>query len=155
MYVKLFSIPSQIQPFIFAFMESKFTNNYVQLFKYITENLLKLEPVTIHSDYEASLLKALRKTFPCASLVGCWFHYCQAIRKRLGRNRGRKFFVELKSNAEAYKIYRKILDLPLLPAKNIAEGFSIIHKEITEKRLDGFFKHIFAYFKSYWLPKAI
>lgn len=135
-------------------MESRCTKSYTQVFQYIEKNLLNLKPVTIHTDYEASLLKALRNVYPAAKLVGCWFHYCQAIRRRLGRNKGRNFFVDLKKNSNAYKIFRKLLDLPLLPAKNIAKGFSIIQDEVKEKNLGNFFNHIYAYFKSYWIPKV-
>lgn len=135
-------------------MESRCTASYKQVFNYIEDNLVKLGPEIIHTDYEASLLKALKTVYPRSNRVGCWFHYCQAIRRRLGRNKGRQFFFDLKADKAAYKIYTKLLDLPLLPAKNIPEGFSIIQKEISDKMLDKWFKHIYAYFKRYWLPKV-
>lgn len=135
-------------------MESKSTRSYKQVFTYIEDNLLKLKPETIHSDYEAGLLKALKILYPSSKLVGCWFHYCQAIRRKLGRNKGRNFFCSLKEDKAAYNIYKKILDLPLLPAEKISEGFAIIQKEISEKNLYKWFKHIYVYFKSYWIPKV-
>lgn len=135
-------------------MESRCSASYKQVFSYIEANLIQLKPERIHSDYEAALLKALRIVYPSSNLVGCWFHYSQAIRRKLGRNKGRNFFANLKEDKSAYKIYKKLLDLPLLPAKNIPEGFSIIQKEISEKKLDKWFKHIYAYFRRYWIPKV-
>lgn len=141
-------------PLIYVFMESRSAISYKQVFSYIETNLLELKPGVIHSDYEAGLLKALRIVYKNSKLVGCWFHYCQAIRKRLGRNKGRNFFANLKKDEAAYKIYRKILDLPLLPAKDIPEGFAIIRKEISEQNLGRWFEHIYAYFEKQWIPKV-
>lgn len=135
-------------------MESKTTISYKQVFTYIEENLLKLEPETIHSDYEAGLLKALKIIYRSSNLVCCWFHYCQEIRRKLGRNKGRNFFPSLKEDKTAYNIYKKILDLPLLPAEKIPEGFKIIKKEIAEKNLHKWLEHIYVYFETYWIPKV-
>lgn len=135
-------------------MVSRCTSSYKQVFTYIENNLLNLAPEFIHSDYEASLLKAIQIMYPNAKRVGCWFHYGQAVRKRLGRNKGRNFFVNLKKNQDAYDLYKKLLDLPLLPAMDIPEGFTIIRNQIAEKNLDVWFKDIYAYFKSYWIPKV-
>lgn len=135
-------------------MESKSTTSYKQLFNYIEANLLNMKPQVIHSDYEASLLRAIRETYPSAKHVGCWFHYCQAVRRRLGRGKGHNFFGRLKANQDAYIVYKKLMDLPLLPAKDIPEGFTIIRNEIVEKDLGVWFHHIYSYFKTYWLPKV-
>lgn len=135
-------------------MESKSVISYKQVFSYIEKNLLELKPKVIHSDYEASLLKALQDIYPSAQRVGCWFHYCQAVRRRLGKGQGQTFFLRLKENRDVYKIYKKLMDLPLLPAKDIPEGFTIIRKEIDEKGQGDWFKHIYAYFETFWLPKV-
>lgn len=72
----------------------------------------------------------------------------------MGRNKGRSFFADLRKIPDAHKIYRKLLDLPLLPADRIREGFLIIQSEIEEKGLEKWFKHMYAYFNSYWIPKV-
>jgi hypothetical protein len=36
-------------------------------------------PHTVMTDYEVALMTAAEKQFPGASIVGCWFHYCQAV----------------------------------------------------------------------------
>lgn len=135
-------------------MESRCTTSYKQVFTYIELHLLELNPEIIHSDYEAGLLKALNIIYPHSRIVGCWFHYAQALRKKLGAKKGRHFFANLKANVDAHKIYKKLLDLPLLPADKISTGFAIIQKEISAKKLDKWFSHIYAYFRNYWIPKV-
>lgn len=98
-FLTYFHASFQIFPFIYVFMVSRCTSSYKQVFTYIENNLLNLAPEFIHSDYEASLLKAIQIMYPNAKRVGCWFHYGQAVRKRLGRNKGRNFFVNLKKKS--------------------------------------------------------
>lgn len=135
-------------------MESKCVPSYRQVFEYIENYMIQLDPKSIHSDYEASLVKALRIVYPSAKIHGCWFHYCQAIRKRMGKGRRRQLFKDLNNRSDAYNIYQKLLKLPLLPATKIPEGFEIVKQEAIEKNQIGTFGAIFNYYEKYWLKKV-
>lgn len=135
-------------------MESKCVPSYEQVFNYIENHLIKLSPQSIHSDYEASLVRALRNVYPESKITGCWFHYCQALRKRFRYGKQNEMFRDLINNSDAYNLYKKLLSLPLLPAARIPEGFDIIKKEIFKKGFSKFFKSNLEYFDKYWLKKC-
>lgn len=135
-------------------MESKCVPSYEQVFKYIENHLIKLSPQLIHSDYEASLVRALRNVYPGAKITGCWFHYCQALRRRFRYGKKKEMFRDLMNNPDAYNLYKKLLSLPLLPATRIEEGFNIIKEEIFKKDFSRFFKSTLGYFDNYWLKKC-
>lgn len=135
-------------------MESKCVPSYRQVFEFIEQHMIKINPESIHSDYEASLVKALRTVYPKAKIHGCWFHYCQAVRRRMGKGRRRQIFKEMNELPDAYKIFQKLLHLPLLPGEKIPEGFQIIKQEIEEKNKMSFFRAILVYFERYWLKKV-
>lgn len=44
---------------------------------------LKLEPASVTCDFERALINAVQDQFPTASLVGCLFHWKQAIRRKM------------------------------------------------------------------------
>lgn len=135
-------------------MESKCVPSYEQVFNYIENHLIKLSPQLIHSDYEASLVRALRNVYPRAKITGCWFHYCQALRKHFRYGKQNEMFRNLMNNSELYNLYKKLLSLPLLPAERISEGFEIIKEEIFKKDFSRFFKSTLDYFNRYWLKKC-
>lgn len=43
----------------------------------------KFNPSTIGVDYESAVINAVKEVFPNAKLIGCTFHYKQAIRRKM------------------------------------------------------------------------
>lgn len=72
----------------------------------------EIHPDFIISDFELGEINALKNAFPWASIIGCWFHYTQAIQKWFNSNR-----IEHKqdNNLEANIIKSSILCLAWLP----------------------------------------
>lgn len=107
-------------------MTKKTTESYIAVFKYIEDNLFKLKPANFMTDFEAGLRKAILICYPTIPLHGCWYHYCSAVRRKalhLG------LFSLLRDDLSARAIYKKLLNLPLLPSDHIVPGFEIIKKE--------------------------
>ncbi|CAF3168823.1 unnamed protein product [Rotaria socialis] len=69
------------------FKQRKSTDIYLQLFSELechAERLnLKFEPRHVMSDFEVSLIKAVKQKFPMAMHHGCYFHYCQSLYKQV------------------------------------------------------------------------
>ena len=74
-------------PLIFAFLPNKTTQTYQRLFDLIkekAENLqLQLQPTTILSDFELAIRQAVHLSFPLTNFQGCYYHYCQALIRRV------------------------------------------------------------------------
>lgn len=101
-------------------MTKKTTEAYKAVFKYINENIFGLEAVSFMTDYESALRNALSEIHPSAKLFSCWFHYCQAIRRKCSGFKN--FFSEIQKEKSSKTLYLKFLALPLLPAEKIKEA---------------------------------
>lgn len=118
---------------------------------YIEKNIFVWHPSEIITDYETGLRKAVMDKFPKSNLRGCWFHYCKAIRSKCNQLGIRPL---LSRSSEAKKYYRQIMDLPLLPASDIENGFSYIERSIKKNGLYADFQELLKYFRNYWLKQV-
>lgn len=53
-------------------MNSKKQKCYEAILRYIEEKVIKLNPKSFHTDYEAGLRAALRTVYANVQLRGCW-----------------------------------------------------------------------------------
>ncbi|XP_046806253.1 uncharacterized protein LOC124419743 [Lucilia cuprina] len=79
-YIKYFD---EVFPIFFILMDKKTKKAYEGVFQYIKHNIFDMDPAVFITDYEHALRNSLRTVFPNARNVGCWFHYCQAIRRNI------------------------------------------------------------------------
>jgi len=63
------------------------------------------------------------------SVAGCWFHYAQAVVKRLTKIGLRDAYL---GNQDGQKIIRCLLSLPVLPPGEIMQAVSNIRPEIAD-----------------------
>lgn len=74
-----------VHPFTYVLMSKKSQIAYTHVFKYINNHIFNLTCDTFTTDYEKAMKNALRSCFPSSKLVSCWFHYTQAIRKKVSK----------------------------------------------------------------------
>lgn len=133
-------------------MSRKTTEAYLAVFKFIEDNLLfKFEPAEFMTDYEDGMRLAIRKRWPNVPVRGCWFHFKRAVHKKC-ITFGMKQFLQKNVNARTLKTM--LVNIPLLPANRIHEGYASIEKFARQKKLDGRFAAVFSYFKNYWLKQV-
>lgn len=131
-------------------MTKRTKQSYIDLFQYIEENIVQMQPDFIMTDYEDGLLGALGIVYPNTKIAGCWFHYSQALQRRC-RNIEKDLYQLLCTNARADRLFHKFMILPLLPANRIQEAFSILLRETNE--FQNAFKNFLKYFNKIWLLK--
>lgn len=131
-------------------MSHKSTEAYVAAFKFIEENVFPLEAESFMTDYESNMRKAIRQVYPNALLNGCWFHFCQAVRRK-ARSFRIKLMEQINKSEEAMQTYLKLLCLPLLPSNKIMEGYKILVAEAMANKCFTLIEPLFAYFKNFWL----
>lgn len=130
-------------------MSGKKAKLYKEIFNFIEKNLIKLLPAQFMTDFEAGLRKAINEFYPVATLHGCWFHFCAAVRRKF---LSLDLYGLISKFPAAKLIYRMLLCLPLLPAESIYNGYNIVKQEAIKEKLDKKFNKIFEYFEQYWLP---
>ncbi|XP_044575625.1 uncharacterized protein LOC123259326 [Cotesia glomerata] len=141
----------QALPLCWVLMTKKSTIAYKTALSYFkTELATHITPQTIMTDFEAALDNAIKSVFPEAVHTGCFFHFCQAITRRLKK----LGLIRLVQNWKYGKILiRKIMALALLPAVDASDGFQWIITNIPDnvKTLFGTF---LLYFREQWIKKT-
>lgn len=121
-------------PFIYVLMTRKTQAAYTHLFRCIDDEILPLNPSSFMTDYEVAMRNALGTVYPEAQMYGCWFHFCQAVKRHASQIGG--FLVAARSNNESAEIYYDLLCLPLLPPQYIINVFNLIKMESKNKHGD-------------------
>ncbi|XP_037813343.1 uncharacterized protein LOC119604655 [Lucilia sericata] len=144
-------------PFIYVLMSKKSEEAYTHMLHYLKSNILDLQPNRVITDYENGLRNAIKKLYPTVKLVGCWFHYTQALRRKALKIPG--FINELNKNNQAKVFFNKFLYLPLLKPNDITAAYQILKadamdvKYIKGKMTESYFQPFIKYFDSYWMKK--
>lgn len=128
-------------------MSQRTTEAYESVFNYIHEHLIYLTGDAIIIDFEKAMRKALlrilKKYNSDMLILSCWFHFCQALRRKLAQMPA--LFEKVKADETYRTIFRRFQCLPLLPLHHIEESFRSLSK--TALRLN---KDLFAPFVNYF-----
>ena len=108
--------------------------------------LLEADPEVrrITIDYEAALWSVLRRLFPGVRLLGCAFHWTQALWRKI-QELGLQ--VPYTHDDATYKFLRKVMSLPFLPADNIPRAFERLRQNVTSQPVLEFLQN-----GSFWSP---
>jgi len=113
---------------VYAIMLRKTQDLYVEVFEKMKELAPQFAPQCAMADYEEASVSAFQQVFDGAGVVGCWFHFAQAIIKRVNK-------LGLKDahghDSHAQETIHCLTSLPLLPAAEITAAVSEIEDQIN------------------------
>lgn len=134
-------------PIVYALMSRKTTEAYFNILKYVDEELLPLSGSGIIIDFEKAERQAISKLKTGIKIFGCFFHFCQALRRKLA-SMGQLF--ELVRNQEKVKnIFSQFQCLALLPAAEIEDSFKKLAKKALKETI--LFANFIDYFDREWI----
>lgn len=131
-------------------MTNKTEAIYRHVFMYIAENIFDMNCKSFMTDYETSMRNALHFVYPEAQLFACWFHFCQACRKRVSML---KMMPDISAEDQLRRLYYKFLCIPLLPAEKIVEAFRLLSLEARAVDIH-LFSEFLLYFENQWIKKV-
>ncbi|XP_065209887.1 uncharacterized protein LOC135838180 [Planococcus citri] len=102
------------------------------------------------SDFESGSYAAFHALFPAARMQGCWFHFSQAIEKRV-KTLGLTGLA--KENAEVRRTIKMLMAIALLPENEIAQAYDMVRTHAYITNLLGIPKlvELLDYVEAYWL----
>lgn len=117
----------QCFPLLYCFLSSKTEETYVNVFNLIKTSLaahsINFSPSVVQIDFKAAAYNAIRRCFPDAKIIGCYFHFGQAIWRRL-QNLG--LVTLYNTNSNFANIVEIISALALIPIEDIDNAWNII-----------------------------
>jgi len=121
-------------PLVFALLPDRQTATYRRLFsklKAAVEELLnlRLAPVTVQTDFEQAAIRALQHEFPESEVKGCFFHFTQALWRKI-QDLG--LAVPYKEDDSVKTWARRAAGLPLLPAADVQDVWVDVMEETPD-----------------------
>lgn len=118
-----------VYPVMFVLMSRKTTALYHSVFVKVNELVPHFAPANVMADFEEASTSAFRRVFGNEVVIsGCWFHYGQAIIKKL-RKIG--LTVAYGRDVNVKSVIHCLLGLPLLPENDILQGLTDIRDLIS------------------------
>lgn len=128
-------------------MSKRNTDIYESALNYVNEHILPLKAGAIITDFEKAMRNGIRSVVPGVKLLSCWFHHCQALRRKVASNFN--LFSLVRQNEKARSIYRKFQCLALLPATDIKPAFDVLAYEALT--LFPEFESFITYYEKQWI----
>lgn len=142
----------QTYPLVFVLMTRRTMKAYIEAYKYIHANLIELKGNGIIIDFEAAMRGGLKEVAIDLPVLGCFFHYCQALQRYMKSLPD--LYDLIKSNDDAKIIFRKFQCLALLPADMIKPAFIyLLRLALHEKKFSQFAPFI-QYYKLQWIERV-
>jgi len=88
--------------------------------------------------------KACKEVFPDVNVFGCFFHWSQAVLRKL-RSLGLQ--TAYSTDADIHRFCRLLLALPFLPASRIPKAFGRLFEKANTPQL----QELVAYVRTYWI----
>lgn len=128
-------------------MNKKTEAAYHGVFEYIHKEILPLDCQSFMCDYERAMRNGFTAVVPDARITSCDFHFTQAAKRNAMKY---PTLIQLiHNNADAAKIYYKLLSLPLLPSDRIREAFDELKKQAQS--MTPVFNKFLIYFNRQWI----
>lgn len=140
----------QTYPLVYIMMTRKTQKAYEHALRYVHENVFPLRCEAMITDYEIGMRKAVREVVPDIKQLGCWFHYAQAIRRKIASLSA--LFILVRTDEKIRNIYYKIICLALLPHDKIEKAFNELALEGLQ--LTKEFTPFVKYFQNQWLKRV-
>lgn len=134
-------------PVIYALMSQKTTKAYMNVLQYVHDNLLPIDGSGIIIDFEKAERLAISKLNTGINILGCWFHFCQALRRKMASIA--ELFALVRKEEKAKDIFSQFQCLPLLPYAIIESTFKDLAKKAL--RVSTLFSIFIDYFNREWI----
>ena len=141
-------------PLVFALMTNKATGDYVRLLQLVRRYVRRatgrpFDPELIVTDYELGMINAVGMELPNTTHVGCFFHFCQAIFKKV------KEYGLVRAYRDQPRVQgfiRKIMALPFLPVLVLRVNYNL-HKQQNRRLIRRYpaLARLTLYFAMTWL----
>uniref|UniRef100_T1IKG6 RING-type domain-containing protein n=1 Tax=Strigamia maritima TaxID=126957 RepID=T1IKG6_STRMM len=138
-------------PVVYALMTNKTEEGYQLLFSYVQSLIPGLNQEVFMSDFEKGIQNAARVVFSRARISGCFFHYTQAIWRKVQKLGLTNLYNDV-TIPKAKLAIKMCMALALLPQQSINEGLNQINMFINESALNSVpLDDLIRYVNRYWI----
>lgn len=140
----------RLMPRVYVLMQNKRSASYAAIFSWLCNKCAELghplEPEHIFSDFESGLIEAISATFSAARHHGCFFHFTQAVWRKVQSLGLVTFYAQ---NDAARNTVRQLMALAFLPVAIVRQNFDMLQAASPDGLED-----LFEYFQQFWLSRV-
>ena len=118
--------PLKVLPCVYALLPNKQQATYNRLFEILKEHQNNLAPQNVMVDFELAVLNAITTSFPDSSKKGCFFHFSQAIFKKI-QSLGLQ--VRYKDDEDFAHKVRMLAALAFVPEADVIDAFEAVSED--------------------------
>ena len=133
---------------MFVVMSGELNKDYNKVFKTVKSVLPTTVVKTVIIDFEAAMWSTLPLVFPDVTILGCYFHWAQAVWLRV-QDLGLQ--VAYNTDEKTHKYICKLLSLPYLPSEHIGAIFTALWENAATEPL----KELTSYINSTWISSNV
>jgi hypothetical protein len=125
---------------VFVLMSGRKAKDYKKVLKKILQILPtapKVKQFTV--DFEAAMWRALREVFPTGNVMGCLFHWTQALWWKIQEY---GLCSAYKNDNATYRYLRQLMSLPFLPARTIQSMYEQLRPQASSLPLQKFVDYV-------------
>jgi len=132
-------------------MSRKTTELYVKVFQRVQQLVPHFAPMCAMADFEEASVTGFQHVYPDAGIVGCWFHYAQAIIKRPNKIGLREAYG---SDADVQNVVQCLMSLPLLPPEEIVSTIADVEANVVvDSSHENQLRKLIRYVNRQWINK--
>lgn len=133
-------------PVYYVLLPGKAETIYSLAFQLILQSVESFMPIEVHCDFEHGLMKAIRGCFPAAKIVGCLFHFKQAIQRKMKKLHIKPDQIHALMTPGQFDI------LCLVPKEELLTGIEFV-KSLVDVTNTTASSQFWNYFKSTWMKR--
>jgi len=140
-------------PVVYALMTRKTTALYKAVLQKVHELIPEFQPSQVIADFEEAPTTAVREVFgDQVTVSGCWFHYAQAVMKRLKKIGLTEAY---RHDDDTQVLFRCLIALPLLPVADIVPAFQEVQEIVKDDSdVKTQLRQLCSYVERQWILKA-
>ncbi|KAG5666169.1 hypothetical protein PVAND_017699 [Polypedilum vanderplanki] len=122
------------RPIVYILMTGRTSQAYDAVFSHVRDAILSFDgkkrvPRSAIADFESGIKKSLKNVWPEISILGCNFHYCQALRRKAMSLQGLSTKINNKYKKHGF-ILKMYMRLSFLPIDRLEAGHEALKKYI-------------------------
>ena len=140
-------------PICYALMTRKTTDLYRAVLERLHQLAPQFAPTQLIADFEDAPAAAFRVVFgEQLQISGCWFHYAQAVIRRMKKLRLQKAYT---TDEQTQLAFRCVLSLPLLPCNDTEPGLGDVKLlDIDDSASNQLMQQLFRYVERHWTKEV-
>lgn len=143
-------------PFLYVFLSHKSQAIYDRFFRWLkwvaTLNNVQIQWKTIVNDFETGLLASIKASLPGVTVMGCVFHFCQPIVKKL---KSMGLSTEYSHNSVVRLYFLRIMILPYMPLDKVQQVYDEIPVPNIDALITGKLAVFTTYFVGFWMTPTM